>query len=111
MKVKKFNCGKILVHVRVHIYTVLLYDVKYASSIVHFYQTSGNRAPQNLMTTVPEKVWPDAKVPYKFDPAISELNITGSITNISYSQWPLYSYIEHVSDTFLVKQLFLSMKW
>ena len=39
---------------------------------IHFYSYSGNRAPQNLMTTVPEKVWTGAKVPYNLDANISE---------------------------------------
>ena len=36
---------------------------------------SGNRTPQNLMTTVPEKVWTGAIVPYKFNLQIGKLSI------------------------------------
>ena len=39
------------------------------------------------MTTVPEKVWPDAKVPYVFDLAIGESHITASI----YNMYPIHA--------------------
>ena len=39
---------------------------------LHFYFYSGTRAPQNLMTTVPEKLWPGAKVPYNLNINIRE---------------------------------------
>ena len=42
-----------------------MYDVCFASGTY-------DRTPQNLMTTVPEKVWPGAEVPYIFDEGVGE---------------------------------------
>ena len=55
--------------------TVMYYMYMYRKNNIHFKFICiylGDRAPQNLMTTVPEKVWPNAMIPYKLDANISE---------------------------------------
>ena len=44
-----------------------------------FWTHSGARTPQNLMTTVPAKTWPGARVPYRFDLEIGKFHHTTNI--------------------------------
>ena len=56
-----------------------------------FYCPSGSRTPQNLMTTVPEKVWPGARVPYIFD--LSEWNNYSLVFENAHAHAYIYIYI------------------
>ena len=70
-------------------HSLLLYTILYC--------ISGNRTPQNLMTTVPERVWTGAIVPYKFNLQIGKLSMYSNINVLLYNIHAYY--VVHSGDT------------